>query len=63
MPPQDLSADDIAVIVRLLRDTNATDPFPLSPRIRPLKAVIAKLHPSVAPVARAADPTFHKLPC
>jgi hypothetical protein len=51
-----LTDDDLAVIVRLLRETIAADPFPLSPRIRGLKAVLAKLDPRAAPVARPKPP-------
>jgi hypothetical protein len=49
MPPN-LTDDDIAVIARLLRDTIAADLFPLSPRIKRLKAILAKLDPPAAPV-------------
>jgi hypothetical protein len=42
MPP-DLTDDDKAVLVELLRDTIAADRFPLSPKIKRLKAIPAKL--------------------
>jgi len=41
----DLTDDDKAVLIELLRDTIATDRFPLSPRIKSLKAILAKLAP------------------
>jgi hypothetical protein len=43
-----LTDDDIATIVRLLRGTIAADPYPLSPRIKRLKAILAKLDWSAA---------------
>lgn len=41
----DLTHDDKAVLVALLRETIAADRFPMSPRIRSLKAILAKLDP------------------
>jgi hypothetical protein len=41
----DLTEDDKAVLVDLLRDTIERDRFPLSPRIKSLKAILAKLDP------------------
>lgn len=43
-----LTSDDRAVIAELLRDTIAVDRYPLSPRIRRLKAILAKLEPPSA---------------
>jgi hypothetical protein len=43
--PDDLSDDDKAILAELLRDTIAADRFPLSPRIRRLKAILDKLAP------------------
>jgi hypothetical protein len=37
---------DLAVLVALLKQTIAADPFPLSPRIRTLRTILAKLDPS-----------------
>jgi hypothetical protein len=51
-----LTNDDVAVITRLLRDTIAADPYPLSPRIKRLKAILAKFDPSAAPVERPILP-------
>lgn len=51
MPPLDLTDDEHAEIVRLLRATIEADRFPLSPRIKRLKAVLATLDPP-APFAR-----------
>jgi hypothetical protein len=41
----DLTDDDKAILVELLRETIDRDSFPLSPRIKSLKAVLAKLDP------------------
>jgi hypothetical protein len=41
----DLSDDDKAALVELLRDTVDRDRFPLSPRIGKLRAILAKLEP------------------
>jgi len=57
MPPPNLTDDDIAVVVRLLRDTIAADPFPLSPRIKRLKSILAKPDPPTAHLGPAAERT------
>jgi hypothetical protein len=41
----DLSEDDKTILVELLRETIECDRFPLSPRIKSLKAILAKLDP------------------
>jgi hypothetical protein len=41
----DLTDDDKAVLVELLRETIAADRFPLSPRVRSFKAILARLDP------------------
>jgi hypothetical protein len=41
----DLSDDDKAILVELLREVIAADRFFLSPRVRSLKAILAKLDP------------------
>ena len=43
-----LTANERAALTKLVRDTIAADPYPLSPRIRRLKALLAKLGPSPA---------------
>jgi hypothetical protein len=50
--------DDVAVIVRFLRGTIAADPCPLSPRIKRLKTLLAKLDPPSAPVGQPKPPEF-----
>jgi hypothetical protein len=41
----DLTDDDKATLADLLRETIAADRFPLSPRVRRLKATLVKLDP------------------
>jgi hypothetical protein len=41
----DLSDDETAALARLLRRTIDEDCFPLSPRLAPLPAILAKLEP------------------
>jgi hypothetical protein len=45
----DLTGDDKAIIVELLRETIEADRFPLSPRIKVLRAILAKLGVGSAP--------------
>jgi hypothetical protein len=52
MPPLDLTDDEHAEIVRLLRATIEADRFPLSPR---LQAILPKLDPP-APRAEPLSP-------
>jgi hypothetical protein len=42
----DLTPDDRAAIAGILRDMIAADRFPLSPRVRSLKAILDKLEPA-----------------
>jgi hypothetical protein len=44
MPP-DLTDDDKAALVELLREMVAADRFPMSPRIRSLKRILDQLDP------------------
>jgi hypothetical protein len=41
----DLSDDEAAALVALLTRTVADDRYPLSPRVRTLKAILAKIRP------------------
>jgi hypothetical protein len=54
--PLDLNDDDKAALVELLREVIAADRYPLSPRIRKLRAILDKLVPP-APPARTASGT------
>ena len=46
MPLPDLTEADRAILVEVLRETIAADRFPMSPRVRSLKAILAKLDPT-----------------
>jgi hypothetical protein len=48
----DLTDDDKAELVKLLRETIERDRFPLSPRVKRLRAILGKL----APPAPAPEP-------
>ncbi len=50
-----LTADERAALTKLVRDNIAADPYPLSPRIGRLKALLAKLDPNAVAQA-AAEP-------
>jgi hypothetical protein len=54
MPPLDLTDDDRAALIELLRETIDGSRFLLSPRIRGLRAILEKLDPSAATGAGAA---------
>jgi hypothetical protein len=45
MPSHDLADADKAALIELLRKTIAADRYPLSPRIRQLRAILDKLEP------------------
>ena len=45
----DLSDREAAALAQLLRRTINDDPYPLSPWLAPLKAILAKLEPSEPP--------------
>lgn len=42
----DLSDEEKLALVELLKRTISNDPYPLSPRIRTLKAILARIEPS-----------------
>jgi hypothetical protein len=52
----DLTDDDKATLADLLRETIERDRFPLSPRVRSLKAILAKLNPPAPPPERLPAP-------
>jgi hypothetical protein len=45
----DLSDDEAAALAKLLQRTINDDPYPLSPRLAPLKAILARLSPPQPP--------------
>lgn len=54
MPTFTLNDDEHAALARLLKETIDADPFPLSPRVRRLRAILAKLAPEPAASAYPA---------
>jgi hypothetical protein len=50
----DLSDNETAALAQLLRRTINDDPYPLSPRLAPLKAILEKLNPPQPPSGSAA---------
>ncbi len=46
--PLDLTEADRAILAELLRETIRTDRFPLSPRVKSLRAILDKLDPQPA---------------
>jgi len=49
----DLSDQEAAALAELLRRTINNDPYPLSPRLAPLKAILGKLNPPQPPSGSA----------
>jgi hypothetical protein len=49
----ELSDDEAAAVAQLLRRAISDDPYPLSPRLVPLKAILAKLDPPQPPSGSA----------
>ena len=56
MPEENLTPDERAAVVKLLRDTIAADNYPLSPRVRRLKSALPKLDPAPPTVAEPYPP-------
>jgi hypothetical protein len=56
MPDLNLTDDERAALTKLVRDTIDGDHYPLSPRIRRLKALLAKLDPAPAAGAEPYPP-------
>jgi hypothetical protein len=54
MPTIDLTDEEHAALLAAVRRSIADDKYPLSPRLAPLKAALAKLDPSSAPKPRLA---------
>jgi hypothetical protein len=48
MPHLDLSDDEAAALIQELHDIVENDRYPFSPRIRTLRAILAKLRPEPA---------------
>ena len=56
MAELNLTPDERAALTKLVRDTIGADPYPLSPRIRRLKSLLAKLDSSPAPASEPPTP-------
>jgi hypothetical protein len=56
----DLSDDETAALTRLLTNTIDADRYPLSPRIRTLKAILGKIRPE--PLREPLPPLKHYEP-
>ena len=54
-----LTDDERAALTKLVRDSIAADNYPLSPRIRRLKALLAKLDPAPVATAEPLPPPRH----
>jgi hypothetical protein len=57
MTPENLTAEERDAVAKLLRATITTDPYPLAPRLKPLKSALAKLDPP-APPSAASPPMW-----
>jgi hypothetical protein len=49
MPTIDLTDEELVVLLAAARKALDDDPFPRSPRLNPLKSVLAKLDPASVP--------------
>ena len=56
MPHLNLTGEERAAVLKVLRDTIAADRFPLAPRLLPLKSALAKLDPPTAPASAPLPP-------
>ena len=57
----DLTEEETAVLWTLLRQTIEGDPYPLAPRLRPYKAILAKIGPP-KPASPALPPRKPHVP-
>jgi hypothetical protein len=60
--PVDLTDEETAALVRLLREAIDGDRFPLSPRVQVLRAVLARLRPEPARPAASPEPRVYEPP-
>jgi len=56
MPTIDLNDDELAALVAGMRRLLADDKYPLAPRLRPLRAALAKLDPVAEPIVVGRPP-------
>ena len=58
MPLPDLTEDEHAELVRLLRDAITAEPYRIGPRISKLLRLLAKLDPSATSIRLKPDPSW-----
>jgi hypothetical protein len=58
----DLNDDELAAVVKALREMIDRDRYPLSPRLKPFKTALAKLDPASAPKTRVERPPLPEAP-
>jgi len=56
MTPENLTREEREAVAQLLRRTISADPFPLAPRLKPLKSALAKLDPQPEPAVEPLPP-------
>ena len=49
MAMPELDGDELAAVIAAVKEKLALEPYPLAPRLEPLRSVLAKLDPSKAP--------------
>jgi hypothetical protein len=60
--PLDLTDEETAALLRLLREAIDGDRFPLSPRVQVLRAILARLKPEPARPAASPEPRVYAPP-
>jgi hypothetical protein len=58
----DLTEEEAAALLRELDEIIESDRFPLSPRLSPLKAILAKLRPEPARPVASPEPRVYEPP-
>jgi hypothetical protein len=58
MPNLDLTDDEQAALVRLVKQAIDSDRYPLSPRLYPLRSILDKLEPSAPREPRPAPKVY-----
>lgn len=61
-PFDDLTEEELAAVVKALRQAIDNDCYPLSPRLKPFKSALAKLDPRPAPAPRPPRPPLPEAP-
>jgi len=62
MPTLDLTDEEAAALIRELADITWSDRYPLSPRIKTLNAILAKLRPQPVRPAASPEPRVYEPP-